>query len=322
MNPTTNTQNSFSFEPSPFKGDGGGFPFGEVFIEERNNTWNTPFLFNGKELDEETGLYYYGARYYNPRVSLWYGVDPLAEKYPGVSPYAYCVNNPVMLVDPDGMEVEGVTNKDAKTLRKDIHHVLSNDKFAGVRDLIKVNKNKFEKIDTKALKASLEGIKKLSDDERTYIDMVVNTINSDNKHKIEYVTGSVASDEGSELFKEYNTKLGNEATLFLGLDSEGKLKSSYFNFNEGLNIPTPDGSHSFVKGSLNKYMRSITSGHELFGHGIPSAKGLTPAENNANAIRTDNLIRRMIGVSERDGSKHSGYLEGHIIKPKALPITK
>ncbi len=33
---------------------------GEVFLEEQNNTWNTPFLFNGKELDEETGLYYYG----------------------------------------------------------------------------------------------------------------------------------------------------------------------------------------------------------------------------------------------------------------------
>ncbi|MFV0290221.1 MAG: RHS repeat domain-containing protein [Mangrovibacterium sp.] len=77
-------------------------PLGEVFIEERNNTWNTPFLFNGKEYDSETGLYYYGARYYNARISLWYGVDPLAEKYPGVSAYAYCVNNPVKLIDEEG----------------------------------------------------------------------------------------------------------------------------------------------------------------------------------------------------------------------------
>ncbi len=45
-------------------------PFGEVFIEERNNVWNTPYLFNAKELDEETGFYYYGARYYDSRVSL------------------------------------------------------------------------------------------------------------------------------------------------------------------------------------------------------------------------------------------------------------
>ncbi len=87
-------------------------PFGEVFIEERNNTWNTPYLFNGKELDEETGLYYYGARYYNPRISLWYGVDPVAEKYPNFSPYCYTMNNPVMLIDPDGMEIDEGSKKE------------------------------------------------------------------------------------------------------------------------------------------------------------------------------------------------------------------
>jgi RHS repeat-associated protein len=79
-------------------------PFGEVFIEERNNTWNTPYLFNAKELDEETGLYYYGARYYDARSSLWLSTDPLQEKYPNVSSYAYCVQNPVKFVDPDGRE--------------------------------------------------------------------------------------------------------------------------------------------------------------------------------------------------------------------------
>ncbi|MFV0507419.1 MAG: RHS repeat-associated core domain-containing protein, partial [Bacteroidales bacterium] len=78
-------------------------PFGEVFLEERNNTWNTPYLFNGKEYDSETELYYYGARYYNPRVSVWYGVDPLAEERTGLSPYQYCQNNPIMLTDPTGM---------------------------------------------------------------------------------------------------------------------------------------------------------------------------------------------------------------------------
>ena len=44
-----------------------------------------PYKFNGKQFDEETGLYYYGARYMNPVTSLWYGVDPLAEKYPNYS---------------------------------------------------------------------------------------------------------------------------------------------------------------------------------------------------------------------------------------------
>ncbi len=76
-------------------------PFGEVFIEERNNKWNTPFLFNAKELDEETGLYYYGARYYDPRISIFYGVDPLVEMT--MSAYTYCYQNPVKLTDPTGM---------------------------------------------------------------------------------------------------------------------------------------------------------------------------------------------------------------------------
>jgi len=55
-------------------------PFGEVFVEERNNIWNTPYLFNAKEFYEETGLYYYGARYHDPRVSLWMNVDSTLSK--------------------------------------------------------------------------------------------------------------------------------------------------------------------------------------------------------------------------------------------------
>ena len=66
-------------------------PFGEVFIEERNNIWNTPYLFNAKEFDEETGLYYYGARYYDPRLSLWLSIDPKEEKYSNVSTYCYVI---------------------------------------------------------------------------------------------------------------------------------------------------------------------------------------------------------------------------------------
>ncbi|KXB50166.1 RHS repeat-associated core domain protein, partial [Bacteroidales bacterium KA00344] len=79
-------------------------PFGEVFIEERNNTWNTPYLFNAKELDEETGLYYYGARYMDPKISMWLGVDPLMEKYPSVTGYCYTMDNPIKFIDPDGRD--------------------------------------------------------------------------------------------------------------------------------------------------------------------------------------------------------------------------
>jgi RHS repeat-associated protein len=55
-----------------------------------------------KEVDEDTGLYYYGARYYNPRLSIWYGVDPMVEKMSNWSPYSYVFDNPMKNVDPDG----------------------------------------------------------------------------------------------------------------------------------------------------------------------------------------------------------------------------
>ena len=62
----------------------------------------TPYMFNAKEMDDNTGLYYYGARYYDPRISVWHGVDPLADQFPGYSPYNYTLNNPIRLIDPDG----------------------------------------------------------------------------------------------------------------------------------------------------------------------------------------------------------------------------
>ena len=77
-------------------------PFGETMYEQMDRTCDNPFKFNAKELDDDTGLYYYGARYYNPRLSIWYGVDPLGEKYPEWSPYVYTLNNPIAYVDPDG----------------------------------------------------------------------------------------------------------------------------------------------------------------------------------------------------------------------------
>ena len=77
-------------------------PYGELLVDEHSSSEDLPYKFNGKELDEETGLYYYGARYMQPVASVWYGVDPLTEKYASVSGYTYCLGNPIKLVDTDG----------------------------------------------------------------------------------------------------------------------------------------------------------------------------------------------------------------------------
>ena len=77
-------------------------PYGELLVDEHSSSEDLPYKFNGKQFDEETGLYYYGARYMNPVTSLWYGVDPLAEKYLKTGAYVYCGGNPIVLKDPDG----------------------------------------------------------------------------------------------------------------------------------------------------------------------------------------------------------------------------
>ena len=94
-------------------------------VEQQEPTaYVNPYKFNAKELDSETDLYYYGARYYNPRISIWYGVDPLAVYNPvmedqfygdgqhnggvynsgNLNPYIYCYQNPIVYVDPNGKQ--------------------------------------------------------------------------------------------------------------------------------------------------------------------------------------------------------------------------
>ena len=78
-------------------------PYGELLVDEHTSSEDMPYKFNGKELDQETGLYYYGARYMNLITSIWYGVDPLAEKYIQNSAYIYGGGNPIRIIDPNGM---------------------------------------------------------------------------------------------------------------------------------------------------------------------------------------------------------------------------
>ena len=139
-------------------------PFGEVFIEERNNTWNTPYLFNAKEFDKETGLYYYGARYYEPKLSLWLSVDPLAEEYTGISGYVFCAENPIRFVDIDGRwfweengNLHAEQNDNTKTMadflgttQKDVLQILKRNKIS-VGENGKIN---FEKLSNLSLDKS------------------------------------------------------------------------------------------------------------------------------------------------------------------------
>uniref|UniRef100_UPI002620A60D DUF6443 domain-containing protein n=1 Tax=uncultured Aquimarina sp. TaxID=575652 RepID=UPI002620A60D len=84
------------------------YPFGlqhkgynDLIVSEHN------YGFGGKEEQDELGLVWldFGARNYDPALGRWMNLDPLAEKYYGISSYNYALNNPVLLIDPDGRDV-------------------------------------------------------------------------------------------------------------------------------------------------------------------------------------------------------------------------
>jgi RHS repeat-associated protein len=116
------------------------FPFGESWVQEHSNTQRTPYLYTGKELDDETGLYYYGARYYDPRTSVWVSADPILEKYLptgdkeqdarlagiggvfnslNIGLYTYAHLKPNKLLDPDGNSTWINENNDVEVVIND-----------------------------------------------------------------------------------------------------------------------------------------------------------------------------------------------------------
>ena len=100
-------------------------PYGEDWVDIRHHGYfGSAYKFNGKEKDDETGYSYYGARYYTDRLSIWLSVDPLADKYPHLSPYVYCADNPVNMVDPDGKE--GISVSGSPGNHKNRLHFLEN----------------------------------------------------------------------------------------------------------------------------------------------------------------------------------------------------
>ncbi|MBS4034929.1 MAG: RHS repeat-associated core domain-containing protein [Ignavibacterium sp.] len=81
------------------------YPYGEVLRSYTLGSGaNDKYKFTEKERDTETNYDYFGARYYDSELARWTTIDPLADKFPGWSPYNYTLNNPLKYVDPDGRE--------------------------------------------------------------------------------------------------------------------------------------------------------------------------------------------------------------------------
>ena len=275
-------------------------PYGEIFVEERNGAWNSPYLFNSKELDEETGLYYYGARYLNPTNGMWLSVDPLFEKYVGMSPYNYCAGNPVKLVDVDGREI---TTDDIETCNAILDDIFVN--YSSVRKLfsfeskgsLKYNRagRSFAESNAKGYINSLDVSSEQKQDMMSalicLIDMFDKTIN--NSRNISVTFGSSESGGGEfncyPYFDVDNPQGGNVV-----LDPNGTFPVDMVKV----------GTSDIFKGNSSLGERFV---HEVLGHGgsyINQWNGFA----DRNAIQASNLYHRIRGDGLlRVGTDHDNF---------------
>ncbi len=92
------------------------YAFGLTFNSySRENSIHSSYLYNEKELQDELDLGWldYGARMYNSALGRWFNIDPLTDKFPGITFYAYCANNPINLIDPDGRAWKPTTDQNS-----------------------------------------------------------------------------------------------------------------------------------------------------------------------------------------------------------------
>jgi RHS repeat-associated protein len=162
------------------------------------------YKFTEKERDNETSYDYFGARYYNNKLGVWLSADPLADKYPGWSPYTYVRNSPLNLIDPLGMDdtvyIDGPQSNDA------------------VDEINKTNKSLKVSRDEKSGKLSYEGtaesdaeiaLKAAIDDETVETHLITTDKNSylgKNGEVNEFVwgqTGYVGNEGNISVSKQY-----------------------------------------------------------------------------------------------------------------------
>jgi RHS repeat-associated protein len=121
------------------------------------------FTFSAKERDSETGLSYFGSRYYSSDLSIWLSVDPMSDKYASLSPYVYCADNPVRLVDPDGEDYDVfITGEGAEWVTQQLSDTYQN---------LNITRDQFGRLHT-----NVDDVSSLTKDEK----LIYDAINSNN----------------------------------------------------------------------------------------------------------------------------------------------
>ena len=243
-------------------------PYGELLVDEHSSSEEMPYKFNGKEFDQETGLYYYGARYMNPRTSLWYGVDPLAEKYVSTSSYVYCIDNPIRLIDPDGRKVKADLNS-----QTNIYNILTKEDA------------KYVKFDKNGI-LDVHSLQKL-DSKSDIIQAIKTLANSD----ITYSFEVKSEDDHGKKFKDGDFNFYRGVTEIPGAESQ----------------PSKDNDvHIIVGINLSEEQQAKTTAHEGMGHAYiyeltrDYKKASHDYQPTVVAVEWDEELQQMVPVMGRE----------------------
>ena len=167
-----------------------------------------PCSFTGKERDEETGYSYFGARYYDSDLSgLFLSVDPMADKYPSISTYAYCAWNPIRIIDPNGDSVI-VCGEQSNEIVKQLQTKNMN---------VSINQNGY--LNVNLVNSDLFA---LSEEEKTIYDAII----SDKINIHVYATSTYVSDDGTHYFILKNGNNKNWMSSLYGGSFCGAYKNS------------------------------------------------------------------------------------------------
>jgi RHS repeat-associated protein len=267
--------------------------------------------FTVKELDPETGLYYYGARYLDPKTGRWLSGDPAMGEYLPVAPvsdeakkrngnlpgqggvfnyvnlhaYHYAGNNPVKYVDPDGKDIYIPNERERKTI-KDMINSVSKYKYE-----INSNGKLYRLGDLKNFHLPI-----ISKRSQAFSDQLEEAINSD--HIITITIGATIIENGKEVDvqQRYNGGVTARNTLTLeGLDYE--INSADITIT-GLGTPKVI---PLKKGGVTSDSATRTLVHELTAHAIPFITGGNKSLDN------ENLVRREMNWPERANDEYHNY---------------